>query len=605
MKRMTAAAVCLISCMIMSGCGGGAVLQDDTADIAGELGGGAEEKTDEEPSEEPAGEPVSFDLSTASGISTFLEGEWELIDRKDGKDFGTLSLEKDGSFTFKRHSDNAQGAGVMTFGRNLATADEEPDTFRLELSDAGGLIPEGVELYGDEGTGGMFHVCSSKEGDFLYLKEIGNGDSVFSMYVFNTDADSDEIGNWSYDWLFRRDAGSAADREPEEGTFYAWAWKSASDGVWLQPMEEHEFETNDDYSNRKFMGGRFSETDDIRPVYYKINDRAVLDGISDRAAWDSGYPLMMCELTADKEGTVSHISEVDIALYNVYDMGGLDPEYSYEGMTFTVNGADYDMRSYAEAANAITGCERVGDWLIVDCHINPNAGVYEFFNIYSGDFEYEIAGALLTWKGDDLSTAVYAYYNEIFDFWGHRIGSIENGELYDLSIDGNTVNAECWIVDEIGREKEFTEKFEYEPCDLAVLSYYEYMLGDRQKLRELMEGSPAGSVALIMVNPPERMTERMPKALYQSEGELDRVVAAGLADGAEVFIEDMEPDASGKAERSEPCNLSKGSSWVFDVTVPEGMPRQQIVVRIPGKKDVFWPVWILSGKNPQISTFIK
>ena len=559
----------------------------------------SEAKSEEEPEQKQ---------SADSNIRSFAAGDWTLFDRTSGEDFGTLSIGRDGSFEFVRIADGAKGSGKITFDRRWAKEDEKPDGFEMTFDDCKDLVPEGLELYGDDGTSGIFHFGTFGNEDYLYLKEIGNGDSIVSVYIFNTNPESEEIGDWSYDWLLYRD-GNGADTSDavRDDTFYAWAWEIDDDGegVWLQPMNEHEFETFEDYSNRKFTGGYFTETDDISVAYYGMTDNTDLSGLVNTADWDSGYPLMMCELTTDAKGNIVRLRDVDIAMYDVYDMGELEPAFSYTGTTFTVEGYDIDVREAAPAATAIMDAKHVGDWIIVECHNNPNISTYLFYNINNGlmdYFEYGIDGANLIWQGDDLSTAVYQRYNDIYDFWGHHIGGVQDGELYELAFkDSSTITAKCWRIDEAGNEEEFTEEFEYEPYDSAILKYYEYMLGGARQWRRLMEEA-GDAKALVIINPFEKMLERMPYSVDFEHGALDKVAVIPLVDDATVSVRSLMP-GSGTTGRTE--EAQKGSAVVIDATVSEGLPASVITVSAPGVKKCEWEVVMLSGRIPQKSEFIK
>ncbi len=594
--------LCIISAILLAGCSGKADSklkdkpenikedhkEDDTIKVDDNDG------TGEKPEEKKA---AAYDFSSEEEIVSYLAGEWTLFDRKTGRDHGTLAIKEDGSFDFTRLSDKAAGSGTLSFGYNRAKQGEEPDGFGMAFDDCKDLLPEGTELYGDEGTGGIFHFGTFGNKDYLYLKEIGNGDSVVSMYIFNTEENSDGIGDWSYDWLFCRsnDLEDPADVIKDD-TFYAWAWETDKDGVWLQPMTDHEYETEDDYSGWRYTGGYFNETENIGIAHYGITDKTDLGGLVNTHDWDSGYPLMMCEVTVDGEGNVDSLRDVDIVMYDSYYMGDIEPEFSYRDTTFIVDGCEIDITPYAPSATAIMDAKRVGEWIIVECHNNPNISTYLFYNIPNGltdYFEYQIEGANLIWQGDDLSTAVYQEYNDIFDIWGNWIGHIEDGELYELSFkDKNTIAAKCWIVDAIGREKEYTEEFEYEPYDNAVWAYYEYMLGRAPQWRHLKEMAQDAS-ALIIVNPPEKILDMMSYPVTVQEGALDKVAVVPLFDDSRIGI---------GSDVEEP---PKGRSVVFEVTVPEGMPMETITVEAPGRSKAEWEVRELSGRIPQMSTFIK
>lgn len=611
-KTLTTILICLISTVFIAGC-----VKDTDNNLKDKLENAAEntEEEDRDSVKSEAEKPVkekdfSVDLTSQEGILSYLDGEWTLFDRDTGRDFGILSIQNDGSFEFTRLSDKTMGSGTLSFEYSRSKKGEGPDFFRLDFDECSKLLPAGYEPYGSEGTSGIFHVGTFGNEDYLYLEEIGNGDSVVSMNIFNTKEESELIGDWPRDWLFYRDNNveNPADMI-EDDTFYAWAWETDEDGVWLQPMTEHIFETHEEYTDWKYLGGYFNETDNIGIAHYGITNSTDFEGLVNTKGWNSGYPLMMCEVTVDRDYNVTKLRDIDIVMYSSYDMGELEPEFSYNGTTFTVDGYEIDVTADAPAANAITNAKLVGDWIIIDCHINPNISTYLFYNITDGlidYFEYQIDGANLIWQGDDLSTAVYQQYNDIYDIWGRPIGHIQEGELYELSFkDKNTIVAKCWIVDDIGREKEFTEEFEYEPCDGAVWAYYEYMLGGGRQWRRLKDMA-GDATALVMVDPPEKILSRMPYPVAFEESALDKVVIVPLVDDATVTIESTMPgDIPGDKKPKETEDVEKGRAIVFDVTVPEGLPAAQITVKAPGYDSAIWDVWQISGRIPQMSTFIK
>ncbi len=552
---------------------------------------------------------AQVDLSTKSGILAYLEGDWTLYDREEGNDLGILSIKKDGDFSYKRLDNGAKGGGTLSFDYLSGKEGEEPDGFRLSFDDVKDLLPEGTMIYGDEGCTGLFHVGAFGDEDYLYLKEIGNGDSVVSMYIFNPEGEYDPE-KWDHEWFFYRKAtGKESTDTIKDDTFYAWIWESDTNGFWLQPMKEHEYETYGEYSNTKFKGGYFNETDDIRIAYYELERQIDLSGIvhSDRLLSD--YPLGMYKVTVDKEGVIIELSEVDIESYNVYELGELDQKIDYKGTDFIINGVTIDMREFVPATDAIVDCMKVGEWIIIECHINPDKSVYEFFNIPNGCmsyFEYEITGSNLTWTDDDLSTAVYVSDNCIYDFWGNMIASVaSNEEIGRIRITSpTTVSADVMVYKDNGELTEEKRDYEYEPCDRAVLTYYESLLGGDRQLRKLIKDAPENAAALIIVNPPELILDKMPYPITYVEGAYDRVAVVSLMDGEKVFVESKDPGGSGTAERSDVFEMNKGVCTVFEVTVPEGMPSDEVVVRTSGSGEVYWDIWQLSGRIPQMSTYL-
>ena len=217
------------------------------------------------------------------------------------------------------------------------------------------------------------------------------------------------------------------------------------------------------------------------------------------------------------------------------------------------------MRERVLITDSILSCMSAGNWIIVECHVNPYQSAYEFYNTVSGDFEYEILGATLKWQQDDLSTAIYFLQNQIFDFWGNLIGSVENGEVYGLQFAGDdTILAKCRAVDENGKEYEFTQEFEYEPHDKEVLAYYEYLLGDSSKWDALLKDAPDKAAAFLMVNPPKMILDRKPKAQVIDAGSYDRVVVVSLFDDEKVQLRPYGEDGTGKDSGRRYAFLNQG-----------------------------------------------
>ncbi len=603
-KTLSKVLIWLMSAMLLGGCGDSNVepatsetseqTQENTQAPATTENAGKEETNPEASDTE---KELVANLTSEQGILTFLAGDWTLYDRDNKKDFGVLSIKEDGKFEFTKLSNNAKGSGTLSFTRSRTKDGEEPDWYSMVFDDCKELLPEDYEFYGVEGSSGVFHVGTTEDEDLLYLKEIGNGDTIVSMFVFNTKEGSGEIGDWSYDWLFYRKNDTKNPAVIKKGeTFYAWAWESFDDGVWLQPMADHVFETVEEYSEFRYMGGFFNETDNIGVLSSGITDKTDLSGIVNTLAWDSGFPLMMCEVTVDGDGNVEKLQDVDTMMYTSYYMGDVEPEFSYKGTTFIIDGFEIDVTQFVPTINAIMDAKRVGDWIIVECHNNPNISTYLFYNIYNGYmdfFEYQIVGANLIWQGDDLSTAVYQQYNTVYDIWGHQIGSVQDGELYELSFkDANTVSGKCWIVDAIGREKEYTVDFEYEPCDGAVWAYFEYLLGGARQWRRFKEMA-GDALAMIIVDPPEAILDKMSYPITIEEGALDTVIVVPMVDESKITIRDNVQ------------SVEKGRSVVYEVTAPEGMPIDTITVEAPGHDKAEWEVWQISGRTPQMSVFIK
>jgi hypothetical protein len=120
-----------------------------------------------------------------------------------------------------------------------------------------------------------------------------------------------------------------------------------------------------------------------------------------------------------------------------------EAEIEYEGLVFKINGKTYDLQELGSPANAIMDAKQVGDWVVVEGHVNPHVGVYHIVNLLTDKMEYTLLGAGLTWTGEDVTTGVYSMYDEIYDFEGNVIGKTDGAEISELSIseDGTEITA--------------------------------------------------------------------------------------------------------------------------------------------------------------------
>lgn len=285
---------------------------------------------------------------------------------------------------------------------------------------------------------------------------------------------------------------------------------------------------------------------------------------------------------------------------------GSEPEFSFDDKTFTYNGREFKVTDFATGATAIMDATRVGRWIIVDCHVNPHQGIYMFFNTDSADFEYEVVGANLIWREDDLSTAVYSRYNEIYDIWGHMLGSVQEGEVFGLEfVDDMTVAAECWMIKD-GEEIEFNEEFEHIPSEnTPVWQYFEATFFDEKEKEKYLAEQPVNAAALVIVNPPAEVLNHLSEPVTLVEGAFDRVAVVSLMDDQTFHIESLDPVLSGNNKYyGQFYDCEKGSNTVFTVTVPEGMPVDELVVSTPGYGEVFWDICTLSGRTPQMCTYL-
>lgn len=107
----------------------------------------------------------------------------------------------------------------------------------------------------------------------------------------------------------------------------------------------------------------------------------------------------------------------------------LKPEaVTLQGLTLTCNGHNYDLTERSPAITAVTRMEWVGEELLLECHTGPKNNLYLVFDPRTETFVKELAGTHLIWKGEDLTTAVYAFWGDICTWDGTVLTTVDLGE---------------------------------------------------------------------------------------------------------------------------------------------------------------------------------
>lgn len=134
-----------------------------------------------------------------------------------------------------------------------------------------------------------------------------------------------------------------------------------------------------------------------------------------------------------------------------------DGKFSFAGTVFTYEDLIYDISDRVPGVNAILSCTKAGKHIVIDGHIGPKNGAYLLFNTETRQFEDEIFGSNFIWYDDDISTAVYAFWNEIYRYDGSLVGTVlmtEGSYLYGLEFAENHSKVKATIMTESGDMKE-------------------------------------------------------------------------------------------------------------------------------------------------------
>ena len=315
-KNRTVLCIALLLAMCLCACGGkdndhAAVdaLRDKLSKQQEKTDPGKQQTDTQQEDAATSEKTVAIDFDSEEEILAFLDGEWAFLDRETGKDFATIDFHADGSLKFTRLSDEKSSTGRIIFEERYGAQEGMPLQFRLQLNESKDVVPEDVAEYTEDisETSGTFHIGCGADTDYLYLTEIGNGDSMISCYVFNTHPGEAyfDVPTWVNEWMFyRKNHGNGVMEPKKNEELYAWAWKRNDDGsVLLQEMEPRTFDTYEDYTERAYMGAYFAETGDISATEYAVSEHLDTTELYDETGWNEPYPLRIYRVQTDDFGS--------------------------------------------------------------------------------------------------------------------------------------------------------------------------------------------------------------------------------------------------------------------------------------------------------------
>ena len=568
---------------------------------------------------------TKLDITSEQEIMSFVSGEWMLMDTINGEDCGRLTISESGDLEYERLSDGLSADGSIQFsqgkdcrsGMDFGGEDDRYIGYSIAIKNPSDrfMMPDiSYPPSADEFGSGDFFIGRGPTEDYLYLTFVGNGDSFVLYNIFqNMDRILDELSTYGdYDlqntWVLHRDNGGAgSENPPKVGEFYGLVWGADDDGLLIEPMDLFTMDTEEDYTFRKYEAGLFAETGNIAAGHYSLDGADTSLVFHDKALYTMQNPLM-CKVTTDMQGNISIIEELIQSYYGIYDMGDLPIELSYDGLTVNYNGMEYDLTDYDTPCNAIMDAYEVGEWIVVEGHMNPHIGSYYFINKYSGNIERRIEGAgLVSRFTDDITTSVYSAWDTVYNWKGNPIGFTDDGsEVMDLRFgnDGPLVVAE----DLNGKTYYFDEPH----GDEAMYAYAKYLRHETpENWKDFMSYAPDGAIGFVMINPTPEMNTRMPWPQECTSGS-DSLVFVALEDdtyidleaGQLVYVEDSDDDfkwVPGKV--LDVATLSKGEGRLYPITVPEGTPNNLMHI-VAGNRAGEFEVFELSGETDLSCAFI-
>ncbi len=322
------------------------------------------------------------------------------------------------------------------------------------------------------------------------------------------------------------------------------------------------------------------------------------------------------ETTAPETETAETVSPADDVLSFWQD--GESVDLSYKKNVLTVNGTDYKLD-----INEIMNAWQVGNFVVVESHINPHVGSYALFCLDTCQVEEIIIGANLIWMWDDISTAVYSSYNEIYNYRGNLIGVVEDGqEICALSFDewnGYDPMGENRLIVSYWKENDdtmYTTFCEFENTNAALFAYENYLRRPtKERWDAFLAHAPEDAIAFIAEG--GYLSDFIVTSAKGSPDadpyDYDQLLVVALEDNTECALRSgtwFWDDANEKegfdfdAPFESDLSLKKGEGTIFKTVIPEGVPCTAIDVRTKTGDQGIWPISMISGYNDQACLFV-
>ncbi len=581
-----------------------------------------DQKTKDSTKKNEAGTSVS--IKSEEDINKFLKGEWRLCDSLSDEEFGTLTLDGVGGASFKLDCEDDPVEGefyvykheMYDSEKDDYVQDDEYTGFTVGFTD----IPDEYIMplssnwkpMDKEISGGDFFIARGNGYDYLSLKWFGNGDSFIFENIFQNkeriseEYDETDTAELQDRWIFtRKSEGLSKMKKEKKAEFYAFLWQTEEDNrYFLQTMEPVTYETEDEYTGRRYKGGYFIETDDIGIVEYNMSEKCDDSMVLDHLRLYNKYPAKMYLVKTDKNGDISAIEDVNEAYYGDYDFGNLKQEYDFDDTSFTINGFTTELKDLETIANAVIDMFEIGDYIVAECHINPHMSAYFITDIYTNSIVKEIYGANLTWIDDDITTAVYSVWEGLYNFEGDLIDYVDGDEIYEVKMKKSGKEIEVRDSD----DKAYT--FKNELIDRAMYRYVEYLYQPTaEKWNAFMKFAPKNAVAFVIENPPEDILNILPYVEPNSEDYPEYVFVIALDDGTTIRFDqgeiDFDTDDLEFISKKTLIEYERNNSQAagYSMVIPEGPPSVCVYVSTWDKGGSL-PIATLSGETTQYSTFI-
>ncbi|WP_026665008.1 hypothetical protein [Butyrivibrio sp. FC2001] len=562
--------------------------------------------------EDAASEQNSSDSSDSVKIPAseadlleFMEGDWSLVNPVTKTDYATISFQNDGSFSYEYTGSGDKCEGSLGANHLYSGEDKLPLSFTINVSGIDKMNFDRDHYYvpedGKDTSDCKIYIGNCDGDDYMYMESTGNGDSFITTVLFQDQTNVDgSFYMGSQAVLMHRKREIAVEPDAKE-IFYGWLWKADDEGFWAQEMIPLTWDDENEYTGTRFTAAAF-EPVCIGSAFYEYTDKVNKNLLLNSQRLDMTYPRLMCRITLDENGELEDLEEVDQAFYGIYNVGDREDDVSYDFMTFTWNGIDYDLSETSPGSHILDVRSAYGK-KIVECHISPHTSAYHIFDTFYGQFtETPIEGTGLIWLDDDFSTAIYAQWNEVRDLCGDLMFTVDGDEILDLEFldDGKKVKCQYLKVDADETKEEIFELPERR--DHAMCAFCDYAVsGKASDYKKFMEYVPDDAAFFVVTDPQTWFTETQIISDAVEPNGSNKVMIVALHDNTTLEIVDD------KGKGIDPLVMDRGQYYIFSMTVSETMPLYTVKVTIdnPEKKlAAEWPVAEFSGETYQHCKFI-
>ena len=134
-------------------------------------------------------------------------------------------------------------------------------------------------------------------------------------------------------------------------------------------------------------------------------------------------------LVAWQDGELILTSEV----YRWYCVSPRKLTATLDSTTVSFGKKSWDFAGQYPSLSGFEGSETVGNYLVVTGRLGKKNDLYVVFNAIDGTLLKTFPGNNLIWKGDDLSTAVYSYWSDVYALNGTKLAALDLASGEEIS----------------------------------------------------------------------------------------------------------------------------------------------------------------------------